>query len=854
MSGYPPPQLSKVHIDPLQVDKGTGEQFTSVDAGDQVTVTWEVLDATAVLIRDETGRILCAPEASTVPNGGCTFTEEEVTSHVYTVAALGALGKEARTHFRGHFVAPLRFHSLELSPSSLRADALEEVQLRWTAEGASTARVFADGVEVIHGGPFDPNSASLGLSPQRSTTYRVVLRSPDGRERTGEIPLEVRTFEPFAFTQTSAVTTGDQEVTIGWTSHHLSEGHAHVTMETQTFPMVEVHDSPFIDIATTGALLPGTKTEEGSAVSPRANLVRFPESFRFPYFGEMLDEIWAATNGYLGPVSQANSNTPDYLLEYHPGRASIAPFWERLMSYGKGSVLTELREHSSDRSKDQLIVQWEKMQLRRPAPPATIDQATDDLTFQVALFRDGSIEFRYKTMSSPTFPTRARASEASIGFCDGTGPSEMEDSYHVGFQLFYKPANPIDLAGKSFRYQARTLRDTLTVRPEETTEYKICAELDGFKECQIAVVVVPDTGDLLITELALDPPDGISKQWFAIRNTTPHPFDIRGMTILADAGAHTIAGDDPIVIESGAFLVLAASDDPTLAPEYVYGPALPLGTAVDTLKIMNGAREVAKASWDSSWTMPAGKTLYLDGNVHRPFILSHDFASWCEGSADGSPRQASSCSSDYYVLDAFSNDSFIDISKTGRAIKVLEELNTTSPLPNGIGFPFPFFGEMTSDLWISSNGFLGVRGSPLPLHFNREIADDDREHAPGIIAPLWSPSNRSGQVFYEHLVIGGEKVLVVQWHEKIRFGTGQFWAPGSTTFQTQLWESGDIVHAYGYMSAFTMPQFNGPIPQLEHMGGVGTVGIEAIGGAEGIQYLHKEPILFEGLSLRFKRK
>lgn len=124
-----------------------------------------------------------------------------------------------------------------------------------------------------------------------------------------------------------------------------------------------------------------------------------------------------------------------------------------------------------------------------------------------------------------------------------------------------------------------------------------------------------------------------------------------------------------------------------------------------------------------------------------------------------------------------------------------------------------------------------------------------------MVAPLWTPFTRSGRVLYERLTIEGQKVVIVQWHEKRRLPPGGiFTAPGSTTFQTQLWENGDIVHAYGRMNAIKYSQKGDPDPRQEHFGGVGTVGIQAPGGAEGIQFLHKVPALYEGLSLRFIRR
>lgn len=657
---------------------------------------------------------------------------------------------------------------------------------------------------------------------------------------------------------------GTKPVTLSWDATVHEGGRAHVTMEPETFPMVEVYDSPFVDISGDGTPVPGTKTAEGNiGIGPAPSLVNFPEGFTFPYFGTEKTGIYPVSNGYISMAAVGSIRASLPLLEYSPGSTTvnIAPFQDDLRSYGKGEVFTKFLPHPSDREKDQFVVQWHRFQITKSPHPTSSAAATDDLTFQAALFRDGSIEFRYKTMVSPQLPARAQGSMASIGFNEYLHQRDFTTTYRRGTQLFFRPSNPIELSGRSYRYGAKKTTDSWVVTPKETTEYKICIELSGFKECKTAVVVVPAVGDLLITELNPNPPGGSSEQWFEVRHTGPHPFDLRGLKIQANAGEHVIAGSAPIVANPGEFLVFASSPSSSLHPNYVYGAGLPLGSGIDTLEILHGEVKIARVSWDSDWSIPTGKTLGLDAIYQRPHVLSNDdFSRWCETPAPGTPGFAESCSSAHYDVDPFSELPFIDISETGQRLFEPRSLNELRPLPGGLGFKIPFFDKEIDSLWISTNGFASVEHPGDARSRNERIPYPDAG-GPGMIAPLWdalqvtSSLGSQGRFFYDRRRIDGMDVVILQWDRFIRFSTsGIYYIPGYATFQTQIWSNGDIVHAYDEMIVNLTPTTADPNPKQEHIGGSATVGIEAIGSQEGIQYLFEEPILREGQSIHYIRK
>jgi len=825
----------------------------TVVAGESALMVWEAYEAVSLQVQDEEGVTVCEAAGADALRGSCVIKRDQPGAYVYSIVASNpAIDMPFPVSFQ--VWAPLELHSFALSPGERPADAPGPVTLSWSATGATSFRILEDGVDISdRAGSSSANAGSMVVNPTRTSRYTLELVGSDGLQIQRTETFVLRPFGKIDLAASALISDGDQPVTISWNVPAHQSGRPLVTMEPETFPMVEVLDAPFIDIADTGELLPESRTPEAS-VSPGDSSTRvdFPEGFTFPYFGVEQSGVYPSMAGYLAMMGNGTFTTNTPLLDYSGGAlfVSIAPFWENLRSYAKGAIYSQFLAHPTDREKDQFIVQWDEVQLSKNPAPRHSGEAEDDLTFQVGLFRDGSIEFRYRTMESPTHAARAGGSGASIGFKEHIEQSALETPYFRGTQLFYKPANPINLSGRSFRYRTRTLVDSLEVTPGKTTDYRICVELAGFKECETVSVLVPTSGDLLITELNLDPAGGHAQQWFEVRNTTPHPFDLRGLRIVANAGEHVVAAETPIVAGPGDYLILGASTQPGV--DYVYGE-LPLGQAVDSLRLFYGTAPLNEVSWDTSWAIPSGKTLGLDASLLRPHLASNDdFGRWCVGSAGGTPGWAESCTSAHYDLDPFSTRPFIDIAATGRSLFQPYHNHQVRQLPGGLGFTISYFGEEVDELWISADGFASVRPTE-PRSLNERIPLPGAG-GPGIIAPLWSNLQiGEGAFFYERREIDGEKVVILQWDRFVRPRTGVFMIHGSTTFQAQIWSNGDIVLAYGPISAIQRP-IQGDDALLEHFGGLATVGLESIGGREGIEYLYQEPILREWQSLHFMYK
>ena len=77
-------------------------------------------------------------------------------------------------------------------------------------------------------------------------------------------------------------------------------------------------------------------------------------------------------------------------------------------------------------------------------------------------------------------------------------------------------------------------------------------------------VEVPQTGQVIFTEVMLDPHNGLrdeTAEWLEIYNTTDQPFSLEDCQ-LSDGTAVAEMGD--VVLQPGAYAIYARSDDPEL--------------------------------------------------------------------------------------------------------------------------------------------------------------------------------------------------------------------------------------------------------------------------------------------------
>ncbi|HWV39081.1 MAG TPA: hypothetical protein VN033_11490 [Vulgatibacter sp.] len=810
-------------------------------------IEWEAHGAMALRISDDSGRVLhwalpdelaggSFPIVGGLPRGEHTF-------HLWGV---GAAGDTQDVSVEVVVEDPFSIDTFEATPSRIKVG--ETATLVWSTTNTTSVSIeLLDGTPV--GTPPLAGSGSLPVSPTVTTTYRLIVES-HGRVATSEETVEVRTTwidELEADPETFA----GGSVALSWDTS--GGGTAFFRQPAAIVEDVSA-ENPFVDIdGTTGATsvtMPGTSSF-GSITLP------FP--FPDPTGGSPKTAI------RVNPRGIANFTTLDFTTTkttFPPSsgatndRARMGIFWDsNLQVNGPAGTTpaTLTTKHVTDPGGSQsFIIQWKNLKLG-----STTASARGSLNFQLVLHDDGSFEYRYGTMApgdainaaTPNTIAQAKGSTASIGF----------QRYDVtqAYQLSYNQEFPGGLENRSFRFgRSLPAGGQLNVLLLQSTDIELCIEDDDWIECETRRIVVPRTGDLLISEIMAAPASDPDAQWFEVRNVSPDPIDLDGKVIRAGDESVTIAAPGgAAIVPSGGYATLSRTATVAFVPDVVYGTAIDL--AEGDIRIDHGPVTLASAAWDATWFTVPGLSRYLDPSRQiRGAVSFPNLTDWCEeslqplGNGDfGTPGfHGSTCLQSFYEVDYLANLPFIDILDSGTRLPDITIAFKYAEVPGGLSFDFPFFGNVLpagQELWAAVNGTLGfgyfgdTKG--LKLGADAPVLPQSEVDNVGLVVAFWNDLRpQTGTSFnYETLTIDGRQVMVFQW-------TGYTYnaRTGWLTFQAQLWEDGDIVVVYDSVSG----------NDAKFLGNTSTVGLEDVGGGAAIQGYYRQPILFPGQAILFRPK
>lgn len=130
----------------------------------------------------------------------------------------------------------------------------------------------------------------------------------------------------------------------------------------------------------------GTRLHLISDADDGAETVTF-ENFTFPFYGQNYSEVHASSNGHLTFETPSSAFTNQRI----PGREAppllVAPFWDDLNPSVAGDIYVQ-------QLSDRVIVQYQEVK--------HFAESEGNYTFQVVLFADGTIEFRYLSLTGNT--------------------------------------------------------------------------------------------------------------------------------------------------------------------------------------------------------------------------------------------------------------------------------------------------------------------------------------------------------------------------------------------------------------------------------------------------------------------
>jgi len=149
--------------------------------------------------------------------------------------------------------------------------------------------------------------------------------------------------------------------------------------------------------------------------------------------------------------------------------------------------------------------------------------------------------------------------------------------------------------------------------------------------------------------------------------------------------------------------------------------------------------------------------------------------------------------------------------------------------PLNLGFNFKYYGTVTSQIYIHSNGYITVGTQSTTAFSNTTIPNTSNPNS--IIAPLWDDldGGTTGKVYYKN---DGNK-FIIQFTNWPHYGTT---SPGNYTFQIVLHQSGKIVFYYNSVS--------GTLNSC-------TVGIESPDGTMGLQVVKDAAYLKNNHAIQF---
>lgn len=143
-----------------------------------------------------------------------------------------------------------------------------------------------------------------------------------------------------------------------------------------------------------------------------------------------------------------------------------------------------------------------------------------------------------------------------------------------------------------------------------------------------------------------------------------------------------------------------------------------------------------------------------------------------------------------------------------------------------LGFDFPFYNRVYSQITVTSNGVLFLEPSTGPntaADFPGNVAIPNGAEPNGVIAPLWDDlfgSNQTSALQRQPITGSNGTGVAIEFKDWSRWPSGFF-----LTFQVRLWQNGIIEFYYGQLTGM------GPTPLTA------TIGIESASGTAGTRGL-----------------
>jgi hypothetical protein len=523
---------------------------------------------------------------------------------------------------------------------------------------------------------------------------------------------------------------------------------------------------PFVfeDISATGTVIAAlTGADDGAAsITP---------GFTFDFYSSSFSTFSVSSNGLITFVNP-NTTFTNADLTTTPPQAAIAPFWDdqHVSGTANSAVLFQVLGAGSTQH---LVIQWNEVRF------FTGGTAGDPITYQAALYADGSIQFNYLDLVSGSAASNDGAS-ATVGIKDaGTqGPNRLLLAFNNGPNAFVGTGKST-LITPSFScpWISSVTPPSGSISPGGSQQVVLGFDAAGLAtgtyHCEIRVASNATNSNPVIIPATLT----VSASPAALISVTPPVFNIAVPVNGTGSGTLDIANTVGAGGLDLSWLVTSLSTAPAdaLNPQPMRRDAAPATKEreYEPGKILFGLSRIEPAKTEDAGSLeaPAGAAspsseIYGSGGVY----------STISG----------------YTAAAVSF-AFEDISTTGTVITPLTGADdgAATLVP---GFTFEFFSASFDTFSVSSNGLITFRGP------NTAFTNSDLTTAPSqaAIAPFWDDQRVIGtpnsKVLFQVLGAGPTQHLVIQWNEVSFFSGGA--AGDSLTYQAVLFADGSIQFNY----------------------------------------------------------
>ncbi|HET6278567.1 MAG TPA: choice-of-anchor D domain-containing protein, partial [Candidatus Polarisedimenticolia bacterium] len=282
----------------------------------------------------------------------------------------------------------------------------------------------------------------------------------------------------------------------------------------------------------------GTELQDLSGDDETSNPI--PLSFDFPLYGEIFNEVYVSTDGWLNLSSRVTAFSNQMLPGLAAPKDLIAPFWDDLdFSGGRRAVYVD--------DGDRFTVQYTDV-------PAFMGPGM--YTFQVTLFATGDIEFRYLSMTG-------ELQSATVGMQNGDG--------RVGLQIAFNTAYVHDgLAVRITRAPAWLTASPASGRVAAGNQQAITVTFDatdlagGHYEDAVYLESNDPAAPLVLHPAVLDvsdapaigvDPDRLDFGVVFLGTTGQAPLRVRNTGTLPLTVGSLVASDGAIALSAGALLL-----------------------------------------------------------------------------------------------------------------------------------------------------------------------------------------------------------------------------------------------------------------------------------------------------------